>query len=478
MPLMPKLTKKELSKAKAAGRASRKKAAAASKSKIQNNERKNPVSVELLDDGTFQFRGASRTPTKDKNNALAPYDKMVWYHGEQVALMPDKEQATKINKTIGCARVVKNDYLESRKKYYEEMGKTLTVSAYLKGRLAEFKSKEKPWLKEVDKFALEGAVNDVNDAFSRFFAGEASFPRNASKFKPKGNRYTTWFTNDNIKLFADENGIIYLQLPKVGKVRTAVSKGKTLDDVLPRGARITKVTVVRTGNKYTASLCIENVIDKTAPITEYLPKHLISMDMGIRWFCDYSCGDGTYEHVDNPRWIYKHEKKLRRLQKALSRKKYDKKKHKGSHNWAKCKTKVAKEQRKIANQRKDFHHKLSRKIADSCDVFVCENLNISGMMRNRRMAKQIASVGWYQFLMFVKYKLEKKGGIFLKVDRFFPSSKLCKCGYKHKELKQGDRFWICPKCHSFHDRDDNAVDNLRTEGMRILGEEGILMKTA
>ena len=472
------LTKKQVSNIKAAKRASRKKATTARKANYKDTKRKNPVTVEVLEDGTFCFHGRSLSPTKDKNEVLEPYGKVIWNHGEQVQLLPDEEQSQKINQTIGCARVVRNSYLDARIKLYTEKRETLRGNTYKKEHLPSLKE-EKPWLREVDKFALESAIENVEDAYNNFFEGRASFPKFASRYKPNGNKYTTKFTNDNIKLFVgEEDNEPYLQLPKVGCVHVIIPKGKTIDTILPMGARITKVTVTHTGNNYTASLSMENVIDKTAPITEYLPKRLISMDMGIRWFCDYSCGDGHYEHVDNPKWINKHSKKLRRLQKALSRKKYDKKKHKGSHNWAKCKTKVAKEQRKIANQRKDFHHKLSRKIADSCDVFVCENLNISGMMRNRRMAKQIASVGWYQFLMFVKYKLEKKGGIFLKVDRFFPSSKLCKCGYKHKELKQGDRFWICPKCHSFHDRDDNAVENLRTEGMRILGEEGILMKTA
>ena len=200
--------------------------------------------------------------------------------------------------------------------------------------------------------------------------------------------------------------------------------------------------------------------------------------MGLARFCTYGNGGQEYERIDNPRWITMHEKRLRRFQKALSRKQYDQKEHQGSSNWIKAKNRVAREQRKIANQRKDFAHKLSRKIADSCDVFVCEDLSIRGMIKNRHLSKQISSVGWGQFLTFVKYKVERNGGIFLKVDRFFPSSKLCSCGYKNDDLKPGDRYWTCPKCHKLHDRDDNAVDNLRTEGIRLLKEKGVTVVAA
>ena len=140
---------------------------------------------------------------------------------------------------------------------------------------------------------------------------------------------------------------------------------------------------------------------------------------------------------------------------------------------------MAKEQRKTVNQRKDFHHKLSRKIADSCDVFVCEDLNIKGLMKDRRLSKAIAGVGWGRFLSMVKYKVERKGGIFLKVSRWYPSTKTCThCGHKNNSLTLKDRFWKCPECGALINRDENAVDNLIKEGMRLLEEQGILCTAA
>ena len=198
------------------------------------------------------------------------------------------------------------------------------------------------------------------------------------------------------------------------------------------------------------------------------------MDLGLRRFGTFGNDEET-EIVENPRWIKKHEKRLRRLQKALSRKQYDQKAHKGSRNWEKARLKVAKEQHKVKNQRKDFHHKKSREIADRCTFFFCEDLNIKGMMKDHRRAKSIASVGWYQFLTFVEYKLKRKGGMLLKVDRWYPSSQLCSCcGHKEPRVKDNKvEFWTCMKCGAVHDRDINAKNNVLHEGIRGLAAQGI-----
>ena len=137
-----------------------------------------------------------------------------------------------------------------------------------------------------------------------------------------------------------------------------------------------------------------------------------------------------------------------------------------------AKKKVTKEQRKTADQRKDFQHKLSRCIADSCRVFVCEDLNIKGMMKNRHLSKAVASVGWYGFFQKVKYKLERTGGRFLQVSRWFPSSQTCSCcGYKNIDVRNLTvREWTCPECGSCHDRDGNAQQMILKEGIRLLKE--------
>ena len=131
--------------------------------------------------------------------------------------------------------------------------------------------------------------------------------------------------------------------------------------------------------------------------------------------------------------------------------------------------KVAKLQEHIANQRKDFNHKLSTKIVNENQVVVLETLNIKGMVKNRRLAKAINDAGWYQFITFLKYKLEWQGKILLQIDKWFVSSKLCShCGEKKVALSLSEREWMCSSCGTIHERDENAAKNIRNEGLRML----------
>ena len=255
-------------------------------------------------------------------------------------------------------------------------------------------------------------------------------------------------------------------------MRFILPKGASIESFTRPGLHILKATVKKTGERYTISAGFETVIDKIKPINSVSVREVIGIDVGLKDFCHYGTTDEKVS-VPNPRWIKLHEKRLKRFQRSLSRKQYDKKKHKGSKNYYKALKKVQAEQKKTADQRKDFQHKLSRKIADSCIIAVCEDLNIRGMMKNRHLSKAIASVGWGRFITYLSYKLERKGGCVVKAGRFFPSSQTCHiCGYKNTDVKDlSVRKWKCPVCGTLHDRDDNAVDNLIKEGIRIF-EEG------
>ena len=308
-------------------------------------------------------------------------------------------------------------------------------------------------------------------AYQNFFSGRSGFPKKTSRFKPNGNRYTTKQTNNNLSLVQDKDGLPCIKLPKVGKIRIVLPAGKTYPGLCPSGTSIKKATVSRQGDRYEISLGMETIIDQIHPVEEVSVSEILSADMGLKDFA--VLGDKeSFLKIRNPRWIKVHERRLRRFQKSLSRKQYDCKTHTGSKNWYKAKKKVAKEQRKTANQRKDFQHKLSRCIADSCRVFVCEDLNIKGMMKNRHLSKAVASVGWYGFFQKVKYKLERTGGRFLQVSRWFPSSQTCSCcGYKNTDVRSLTvREWTCPECGSYHDRDGNAQQMILKEGIRLLKE--------
>ena len=432
------------------------------------------VTAEQQADGTFEFRGGKGgfNITAQKNKALEPYGKCIHNYGVLLELIPEDKQAA-ISQQIGNARVVHNDYLSKCEKYYKETKKTLTVSQYKKEYLPALK-KEKEYLKDTDKFVYENACRNVDDAYNRFFKGLSGFPKYASKTKPNGNSFTTNFTNNNIELKMID-GIPYVKLPKVGCVRFILPKGKILTDIQPHGVTIKAATVSREPDgSYRIALRMESVIDKPVFPTVINAREIISVDLGLKEFGVF----GNLEEsipVSNPRWIKIHAKRLRRFQQSLSRKQYDHKTHTGSKNWEKARAKVAKEQRKIADQRRDFHHKLSRAITDNCVAFICEDLAVKNMMKNRHLSKSIASVGWSQFLTMVQYKMERAGKYFRKISRWYPSSQTCGCcGYKNTDVKDlGIRKWICPKCGTWHDRDINAQQNIYKIGAKMLQDEGI-----
>lgn len=427
------------------------------------------ITAEQLPDGTFRFHGRANDITRQKNKALEPFGKQVFNYGQVLRLLPTQEQAQALNQQIGNARFVRNRYLEERIRLYQEKKETLSAADYKK-HLPELKE-ENPFLYQSDKFALESAIEHVDFAYQNFFSRKSSFPKKASRFKPNGNRYTTKQTNNNLSLVLDKNGLPYIKLPKIGKIRIVLPAGKIFSDLCPSGTSIKKATFSRQGDRYEVSLGMETVIDQIHPVEEVSVSEILSADMGLKDFAVFGDND-SFLKIRNPRWIRVHEKRLRRFQKALSRKQYDCKTHTGSKNWYKAKKKVAKEQRKTADQRKDFQHKLSRCIADSCRVFVCEDLNIKGMMKNRHLSKAVASVGWYGFFQKVKYKLERTGGRFIQVSKWFPSSQTCSCcGYKNTDVRSLTvREWTCPECGSYHDRDGNAQQMILKEGIRLLEE--------
>ena len=387
-------------------------------------------------------------------------------------LYPNDEQKVMFAKTFGCCRFVYNQLLALQKQRYKDGESHLS-----KLKSNEFATrtlkKDYDFLKEIDKFAVSNAVFHLADAYDRFFKKQNHFPKFKSKRKSKKS-YTTNFTNNNIELKMID-GIPYVKLPKIGNIRFILPKGKILADIQPQGVSIKAATVSREPDgSYRIALRMESVIDKPVFPTVINAREIISVDLGLKEFGVF----GNLEEsipVPNPRWIQVHEKRLRRFQQSLSRKQYDHKTHTGSNNWEKTRAKIAKEQRKIADQRRDFHHKLSRAITDNCVAFICEDLAVKNMMKNRHLSKSIASVGWSQFLTMVQYKMERAGKYFRKISRWYPSSQTCGCcGYKNTDVKDlSVRKWKCPKCGTWHDRDVNAQQNIYKIGAKMLQDEGI-----
>ena len=363
-------------------------------------------------------------------------------------LYPTDEQKVQIAKTIGSARYVYNGFLARRKELYATEKLSLTYNQ-CSAILTTMKQDDKTgWLKEVDKFALQNSLKDLDKAYTNFFEGRAKFP--CFKKKHGSTRsYRTNYTNGNIRVNFDSHAI---KLPKLGWASMRCSKKWT---ALP--GKIINVTVRESpSGKYFASvLCEADVQLYESVITK------VGIDLGLKEFAITSSG----EHVANPKYFRESERKLAKLQRALSRKK------KGSKNRGKARIKVARQHERITNQRKDSLHQYSHKVVSENQVIVLEGLQVKNMIKNRKLAKSIQDAGWSMFREFIEYKARWYGRTYVEIDTFFPSTKLCSvCGTKNRMLTLDIRSWQCPTCRTVHDRDENAAQNILNEGLRLLSE--------
>jgi len=368
---------------------------------------------------------------------------MIKHKAYRYRIYPNEEQTVLITKTFGCARFVYNKMLEDKIKYYKEN------NLYLQNSYSQY-VKLYPFLKEVDSRALLYAQRNLEQAFKNFFRNKSfGFPQFKRK-KDKTQSYTTEYVNNNIRIEDDK----FLRLPKVGLVSIKLSRK------IPPDHRIISCTVTRTPTgSYYASLLTEYEED-IQPI-DIDENKVIGLDMDMKNLFTDSEG----KKVEYPKFYRSTQPKLVKAQRKLS------KCVKGSKNYEKQRIKVAKIHEKIANQRKDFLHKLSFKLANEYDAVIIEDLNMQAMSQALNFGKSVSDNGWGMFTTFLKYKLEDRGKTLIKIDKWYPSSKTCHvCGYKYDDLTLSEREWTCPKCHTIHDRDVNAAINIKNEGLKIYFE--------
>ena len=361
----------------------------------------------------------------------------------KVRLYPDKTQKEQLAKAFGSCRWVWNYFLNLINQTYKETGKGLSGYDVKKLLPGLKKQEETAWLSETYSMCLQQVCLNLGIAFNNFFERRASYPRFKSRHGKQSLQYPS-----NVKIEAD-----YLKVPKIGLLYAKIHR--------PIEGKLKTVTITKNCcDQYYASILFED--GKDQPLSSREGK-AIGIDLGLTHFAITS--DGS--KFDNPRYLSKHEKNLKRKQQQLSRK------QKGSNNRNKARKKVAKVHSKITNCREDFLHKLSRRIVDKNQVICVENLNVRGLVKNHKLAKAISQVGWGLFCNMLKYKTEQEGKVYQEVDRFFPSSKTCNhCLNVVDSLPLDIRFWRCHNCNAKHDRDVNAAINLRDEGLRILKTSG------
>ena len=358
------------------------------------------------------------------------------YKGYEYRIYPNKSQLLLLNKTFGCVRYIYNWGLSKKIKYYQEQNKTLS-SFDLTKELPLLKQ-EKDWLKEIDAQALQQSLRHLDNSFTKFFREKKGFP----KFKSKHDNRQSYSTIMNVHLLPEMNKI---QLPKLGKVKVRI-------DRLPKGTFKTCTVKKTPTNKYFVVLTVDEDI-KIPNKPQVTESTTIGIDLGIKDFAILSDG----RKFANPKYLLKNLKRLKVLQKRLSRK------QKGSKNREKARLKVALQHEKITNLRKDFLHKITYRLThdSQVDTICLETLAVSNMLKNHKLARSISDVSWSSFNDLIDYKAELYGKNILRIGTFEPSSKLCTCGYKNNNLTLNDREWTCPICNTHHDRDILAANNIK-----------------
>jgi len=364
-------------------------------------------------------------------------------------IKPTQEQMGKLAIQFGHSRFIYNYMLSIKEDAYGEYG--VHVSRYdLQAMLPAMKKENMySWLKDAHSQVLQSAILHLDTAFRNFFEKRAKFPRFKSKYGRQSCQYPQGVKVADNKIF----------IPKVGWTKAVIHREAV--------GKIKTVTISKdaTGHYYASVLVDDGAVKPEK--AKHIETH-VGLDMGITDFITMSTGI----KVDNPRFMNKALRNLRRKQKSLSRKK------KGSNRYAKAKLLVAKAHKKVKNARNDFQHKLSFKLAKDNQLVSIEDLNVAGMVKNHKLARHIQDLGWSDFTTKLKYKLDDRGHHLVKNDRFYASSKTCNCcGYKIEKLPLSIREWVCPSCDTTHDRDENAAINLDNEGIIKIKAEGFTVSS-
>ena len=347
-------------------------------------------------------------------------------------LYPTKNQSSKLENTIDICRILYNSALIDRINTYKNTGKGLTYNEQC--RILTSDKNKHDCLNTIHSQVLQDTLKRVDKAFKNFFRRlknkdkKAGFPR----LKKEGRLHS--FTYPQYGFEVENNK---LSLSKIGSIRLKMHRALE--------GKIKTCTITKEIDRWYACITVEKELD----IVKKAVSNPIGIDVGIKNFAVLSDGDT----IENPKYLRKSEERLIKAQKLLSRKK------KGSKNRKKQRMLVAKQHRKIKNQRLDFQHKVSRQLVNTYDLIAFEDLNVKGMVKNHHLAKSIHDAGWSQFIGFVIYKAEEAGNYNIPVNPYRTSIECSNCGNPvFKTL--ADRIHKCPHCGLELDRDHNASINI------------------
>lgn len=379
----------------------------------------------------------------------------------QVRLYPTKEQEVFLNKSFGCVRFVYNYFLTKSQEEYKNEKKHFNCFNVQKELTKLKKLEEYKWLNEVDSSCLNISITHLDTAYKNFKKAIKEKKNYKLRYKSKHihkdsitiqavNTITKGVKDKTVKINFTEHKI------KIPKLKSWI---KFRDSRIIDYKTIQSITIKRTpsGNYYASILF--RVPKKTINYQPDINKS-IGLDFGLKNFITTSNGDKILSSEP----LKKNLKKLAKLARKHSKKKTN------SKNREKVRIKLAKQHEKISNIRKYWNHCLSKQLSDNYDFIFIEDLNISAM--TKLWGRKISDIAWYQFAAFLNYKMLQKGKYMLKIDRYFPSSKICSnCGYKKEDLSLSDRSWKCPVCNSLLGRDINAAKNILKEGLKIFSTD-------
>ncbi len=363
--------------------------------------------------------------------------------GYKTELDLNNEQRTACMKHAGCARFAYNFGLARSQEAYRTTG-TRPSAIDLHKELNALKPTQYPWMYEVSTCAMQEALRDLDKAYKNFFRrvelkkqgtwkGKPGFP----KFKKRSKAIGSFRLTGSIHVCADA-----VQLPRVGRLRVHEH------GYIPTDAKILSATVSEQAGRWYVSVHVEEEQEK--PLS--LSTSAIGVDLGIKTLA--TCSDGTT--FENPRALKHAQKKLKRLERAKSRRK------KGSKNRAKARKAIATVHARIAHIRKDASHKLTSYLVKNHALVAIEDLHVAGMLKNHCLAQAVADSNFGEIRRQVEYKAAWHGTHLVTIDRFYPSSKTCSaCGSVKTELNLSERVFVCEECGNVLDRDVNAAINLR-----------------